>query len=91
MEIASSISRLAPNSLNQYATVAGVSYGYDGKGNLTSDGLWTFAYDAENRLLTASKTGVAAAYAYDPLGRRTRKSGVGNTVTGALFTVRLTW
>ncbi|HWB44518.1 MAG TPA: RHS repeat-associated core domain-containing protein, partial [Hyphomicrobiaceae bacterium] len=63
--------------------------GYDMNGNLTSgningDGAWTFGYDAENRLLTADKTAggtVHATYAYDPLGRRTKKSGAGVTTT----------
>ncbi len=39
------------------------------------NGTCTFGCDAENRLLTASKTGLAATYQYDPLGRRTRKFG----------------
>ena len=72
-----------PNALNQYASVGGVTYSYDGNGNLTGDGVTAYAYDAENRLLSATKTGVAAVYAYDPLGRRTRKSGAG--VTPAFF------
>jgi len=72
-----------PNALNQYASVGGVAYSYDGNGNLTGDGVTAYAYDAENRLLSATKTGVAAVYAYDPLGRRTRKSGAG--VTPAFF------
>ncbi len=70
------------NNLNEYATVNGTTYGYDGKGNLASDGTWSFLYDAENRLLTANKTAggtVAAAYGYDPLGRRNKKSGTGVT------------
>ncbi|MBV8977165.1 MAG: RHS repeat-associated core domain-containing protein [Alphaproteobacteria bacterium] len=49
--------------------------------NIASNGVWTFGYDAENRMLTASKSGVAASYAYDPLGRRTQKSGTGVTQT----------
>jgi hypothetical protein len=28
-----------PNGLNQYASVGGVTYGYDANGNLTSDGV----------------------------------------------------
>ena len=65
----------AVNSLNQYPSIttpsgATVPIGYDPNGNLTSDGSFTYAYDAENRLITASGNGVAAAYAYDPLGRR---------------------
>ncbi|MEI9933182.1 MAG: RHS repeat-associated core domain-containing protein [Rhizomicrobium sp.] len=72
------------NNLNQYATVNTVPYGYDGNGNMTGDGTWTYNYDLENHLLTANKTAggtVAATYAYDPLGRRTRKSGTGVTKT----------
>jgi len=84
----------AANALNQYPSITpgGGSVralGYDLKGNLTSGnltgaGAWTFAYDAENRLLTADKTSggtVHATYAYDPLGRRTKKSGTGVTTT----------
>ncbi len=43
-----------------------------------------FAYDPENRLITANKTSggtVAATYAYDPMGRRNHKSGTGVTET----------
>lgn len=81
------------NNLNQYPTVGSQATGgtncqgtaqglsYDCNGNLTFDGATTFTYDAENRLLTASKTGLAATYSYDPLGRRTKKTGTGVTET----------
>ncbi len=80
------------NNLNQYPTIGtqttggtncqGAAQGlsYDCNGNLTFDGIFTYGYDAENRLLTANKTAggaVAASYLYDPLGRRTEKSGTG--------------
>ncbi|HTS15961.1 MAG TPA: RHS repeat-associated core domain-containing protein [Verrucomicrobiae bacterium] len=86
----------APNSLNQVTTINGASasghdcqgnaqqYSYDCNGNLTGDGTWSYAYDPENRLITAGKTSggtVSATYAYDPLGRRTHKSGTGVTET----------
>jgi RHS repeat-associated protein len=86
----------APNTLNQYASIGaqtsggtscqGVAQGlsYDCNGNLTFDGLFAYTYDAENRLLTANKTAggmIAANYLYDPLGRRTEKSGTGVTTT----------
>jgi YD repeat-containing protein len=82
-----------PNNLNQYTAIgtqtaggtscSGATQGlsYDCNGNLTYDGTFTFGYDAENRLLTASKTGLAATYQYDPLGRRTKKSGTGVATT----------
>ena len=44
----------ATNSLNQYSSVAGVAKTYDKRGNLTGDGTWTYAYDAENRLISAT-------------------------------------
>ena len=69
-----------PNTLNQYATVAAVTQSYDNNGNLTGDGTWTYTYDAENRLLTANKTGVSASYLYDPFGRREQKT-VGAAIT----------
>src|ERR1700753_1711488 len=81
------------NALNQYKTVGSQITGatdcnghaqglsYDCNGNLTFDGTTTYTYDAENRLLTANKTGVAATYVYDPLGRRGKKAGTGVTTT----------
>ena len=76
----------AADKANRYPSVAlnggpAVAVAYDGNGNLTSDGTWTYAYDPENRLMSATGPGVAAAYAYDPLGRRSRKSGGGVAAT----------
>ena len=79
-----STSYAAANNLNQYPSVNGTPFGYDADGNLTSDGTWSFIYDADNRLSTANKTAggtVSATYAYDPLGRRNHKSGTGVTET----------
>ena len=55
------------NGRNQY-TAAGPITGltYDANGNLTFDGTYTFAYDAENRLVSVSN---GTALTYDPLGR----------------------
>ncbi len=55
------------------------SLSYDTRGNLTGDGVLTLAYDPENRLVTASKTGMSATYAYDPSGRRKTKIVNGTT------------
>jgi len=67
------------NNLNQYTSVAGVTYTYDGNGNLASDGTDTYAYDAENRLISAVTPEHSTTYTYDPLGRRISKSIDGNT------------
>ncbi len=61
------------------------SFTYDFDGNLTGDGVWTYAYDAENRL-TAMETEASARdiylgasnarrleFQYDYLGRRVQK------------------
>lgn len=63
-----------PNNLNQYSNVAGTTYNYDGNGNLKSDGTFTYAYDEENRLRSATATGHTISYDYDPLGRRRAKT-----------------
>jgi RHS repeat-associated protein len=67
------------NNLNQYTAVGSVSPTYDGNGNLTSDGTFTYGYDAENRLISASGTGLTASYAFDAQGRRKSKTVNGTT------------
>ena len=78
----------AANSRNQYVTVTqgaspAVTLTHDGNGNLTGEGTWAFAYDAENRLRTATRAGTAANYLYDPAGRRQAKV-VNSVVTSFL-------
>jgi YD repeat-containing protein len=63
----------AANNLNQYPSVNGQTISYDTRGNMTGDGVFTYTYDAENRMLTANKTGTNATFVYDPLGRRVKK------------------
>jgi len=53
------------NGLNQYATVAGATQGYDARGNLTSSGGVTYVYTSENLLKTAG----SSTLVYDPVGR----------------------
>ena len=68
------------------------SFAYDDDGNLTSDGIWDYAWDAENRLVrmsattlavTAGRPALTVTFQYDYLGRRVRKevrSGAGFTL-----------
>lgn len=72
------------DNANKYTTVGGVSYSYDGNMNLTGDGVWTFGYNTENQLTSASKTGVSASYLYDPIGRQAQKT-VGSTKTRFIY------
>ena len=55
--------------------------GYDADGNLTSDGVWNYVYDGENRLIQMNSTLLAGVgftrlgiqFTYDYLGRRVEK------------------
>lgn len=74
------------NSLNQYTAVNAVTPTYDANGNLTSDGSFTYCYDAESRLTSilsagtcASPTTFVATYAYDATGRRKSRTVSGVT------------
>ena len=73
----------ARNGLNQYTAVSGTSHSYDLRGNLTSDGSRTFAYDLENRLTSVSGS-ASMTLAYDPLGRL-RQTTTGGVTTDFLY------
>jgi RHS repeat-associated protein len=68
------------DGLNRYTSVAGVSFGYDARQNLTSDGSRTFTYDLENRLLTVAGS-ASMTLSYDPLGRLQTTTTSGSTTT----------
>lgn len=61
-------------STNQYPQVGGNPFVYNGNGCLTSDGVWTHAYDTENHLLSSSKPGTDLAFVYDPFHRQAEKT-----------------
>jgi hypothetical protein len=66
--------------LNQYTAVGGTSYSYsDNRGNLTSDGTRTCAYDSLNRLISVSGL---VTLSYDPLGR------LGSSTASSVTTLR---
>ena len=69
------------NVLNQYTSVAGRLFSYDGNGNLTSDGINTYSYDAENRLISASTSDHNLTFSYDAFGRRIVKDVDGQVTT----------
>jgi RHS repeat-associated protein len=71
------------NAVDQYPTVGGNTLSWDSNGNLAAYNGFTFTHDSENRLTAASKTNMSAAYAYDALDRRVKKSGTG--VAAAAF------
>ena len=57
------------NALNQYTNVDGVALGYDANGNLTSRAGWSYAYDAQNRLVSARSATSSVTLAYDARNR----------------------
>ncbi|MEY2489599.1 MAG: hypothetical protein QOC70_1541 [Verrucomicrobiota bacterium] len=70
----------APNLLNQYTAVGGMSYQYDSNFNLTYTGAFSGVYDAANRLVSASNGGTGeaqqtvAGFVYDGLGRCVKRT-----------------
>jgi RHS repeat-associated protein len=66
----------AANRLLQRGTI-GLTY--DDNGNLTSDGVRTYTWDARNRLASISGPGIAASFGYDAFGRRIRTTINGTT------------
>ena len=68
------------NSLNQYTSILRGSatlreISHDADGNMTSDGVFAYAYDAENRLASVSSNGITlVANQYDYKGRRIKKT-----------------
>lgn len=80
----SSVGYGSANALNQYPTVGAASYSYNGNGNLTGDGTWTYGYNTENMLTSATKTGTSASFVYDPFLRQAQKT-VGSTKTKYVY------
>lgn len=64
----------AADNVNKYPTVGGASYSYNGNKCLTGDGVWTYGYDIENHLLTASNGVTSASFVYDQLHRQSQKT-----------------
>ena len=58
------------NSLNQYTAVGGAGYSYDADGNLLSDGVCSYMYNSENRMIRATVGTDVWEYEYDLLGNR---------------------
>jgi RHS repeat-associated protein len=61
------------NALNQYTSVNGAPYNYDGNFNLAAAPNWSGAYDGQSRLMTAGHDGNVAFFTYDGLGRCVRR------------------
>ena len=89
-------SRLPPNPLNPnnytypaashahpHAPIDAGSrtYSYDANGNATSNGVSSYVWDGENRLLSVTISGAATSFAYAPDGTRLKKvTSTGTTI-----------
>ncbi len=79
------------NQQNELTAINGVGLGYDNNGNTTTDDQGNhYVYDAWNRLVSASNSGMMllASYGYDALGRRIQEvetNSFGDAVTRDLY------
>ncbi len=62
------------DAANRLSSVGGVTYTYDGNGNLLSDSTNTYAHDAANRLTGVSNQTSVTSYAYNGLGDRLQET-----------------
>jgi len=69
------------NSLNQYTKFNNVTITYDNRGNVTSDGNGTYAYDAQNRMTSATVGAVSTAFLYDGYNRKFSRAETTSGVT----------
>jgi len=69
------------NRLQSQGGAQTVNYSYDAAGNLTSDGTFSYSYNAAGRRIAATNaaTGQTVGYGYDALGQRVTKTHLGNT------------
>src|SRR5262249_18500161 len=63
---------------------AGTSMGYDANGNLVSDGVNSYTWNARNQLSSVSGPSTSATFQYDALGRRIVKT-IGSVTTRFLY------
>jgi RHS repeat-associated protein len=76
------VTTTAYNANNQLATWGTANLFYDANGNMTSDGIHSFTWDARNRL-TQIDSGSTASFGYDLSGRRSSKSILGTMTSFA--------
>lgn len=69
------------NYANPHAVtgIRGTTYAYDNNGNLTSKGVWTYAWDYQNRMASAGNGTATSTYAYDHTGQRVSQTASGIT------------
>jgi RHS repeat-associated protein len=76
------------NQVNELTMFAGTPFTYDADGNLLSDGVRTYGWDAENRLIAMTRAGVHSSFAYDGLDRRV---AITDAASGRTTTTHYIW
>lgn len=67
------------NELNQYKKVNSENLAYDFDGNIITNGQWTYSWDGENRLKSATDGNMYLEFEYDYLSRRISKKVYNNS------------
>ena len=79
-----SLSTTNYNAANQQTAFGAQALTYDLNGNLTSDGINSYAWDARNELVSMTGPGLNASFQYDGFGRRFSKT-INGTTTSFLY------
>ena len=79
------------NGLNQYSTVGNLSPGYGALGNLSGYNGWSYTYDSQGRLISASKGATSATFFYDGLNRQVARSITAAGTTTITYSVWDGW
>lgn len=69
---------------NRMTTIGSLTPSYDGNGNLTNDTFYSYAWDAEGKMVSAGSGAGTASVTYDALGRQVEKK-VGSVYTQTLY------
>ncbi len=70
----SAINTATYDDTNRQTGFGSQSLAYDNNGNLTSDGVNTYTWNARDQLLSVSGSGLTASFQYDAFGRRVSKT-----------------
>src|SRR5438034_808166 len=81
--IPGALSSATYNANNQLTQRGGTSFSYDPNGNLATDGVTSYTWNARNQLVGLSGAS-SASFAYDAIGRRRGKT-IGSTTTNFLY------
>jgi RHS repeat-associated protein len=81
INLPSAISTTSYDDANRQTGFGSQSLTYDNNGNLTSDGVNTYTWNARNQLVSMTGPGLSASFQYDAFGRRISKTVNGASVS----------